>query len=109
MRWPRMDRCFISPSCSPPLPVRRLVLAAYHIWCTHYWVGLIKALILAKVILIGDALRLGRRLEHKRLIYPTLLKTVLFSLFVGVFTILEEMIKGLLKGQGLARAFTLVL
>ena len=68
--------------------------------------GLIKALILAKVILIGDALRLGRRLEHKRLIYPTLLKTVLFSLFVGVFTILEEMIKGLLKGQGLARAFT---
>ena len=85
---------------------RRLVLAAYHITYGHYFVALIKALILAKVILIGDVLRLGHRLEHKPLIYPTLLKTVLFTLFVGVFNILEDIIKGLLKGKAPAEALT---
>jgi hypothetical protein len=85
---------------------RRLVLAAYHITYTHYFIAVIKALILAKVILIGDALRLGRGLEHKPLIYSTLFKTFLFTLFVGVFTILEDTTRGLVKGKGLAEALT---
>jgi hypothetical protein len=80
---------------------RRLVLAAYDITYTNYWVAVIEALILAKVVMIGDVLRLGRRLEHKPLIYPTLLKTVVFSLFVGVFTLIEHMIKVLWKGKEL--------
>ena len=81
---------------------RRFILAAYDITYTNYWVAVIKALILAKVIMIGDVLRLGRGLEQKPLIYPTLYKTVVFSLFVGVFTVVEHAIKGLWKGQGLA-------
>jgi hypothetical protein len=80
---------------------RRFVLAAHGITYTNYWVAVIEALILAKVVMIGDVIRLGRRLEHKPLIYSTLLKTVVFSLFVGVFTIIEHMIKSLLKGEGL--------
>jgi hypothetical protein len=58
-------------------------------------------LILAKVIMIGDVAHLGRGLEQKPLIYPTLYKTVVFSLFVGVFTIVEHTIKGLWRGEGL--------
>ena len=80
---------------------RRLVLAAHDITYTNYWVAVIEALILAKVVMIGDVIRLGRRLEHKPLIYSTLLKTVVFSLFVGVFTIIEHMIKSFWKGEGL--------
>jgi len=38
----------------------------------------LEALVLAKVILIGDVLRLGRRFEDKPLIVPTLYKTVVF-------------------------------
>ena len=80
---------------------RRFVLAAYDITYTNYGFAVIEALILAKVIMIGDVLRLGRRLEHKPLIYSTLLKTVVFSLFVGAFNIIEHMIKSLWKGEGL--------
>ena len=81
---------------------RRLVLAAHDITYTNYWVAVIEALILAKVVMTGDLLHLGRRLDQKPLIYSTLLKTVVFSLFVGAFTLIEHVIKSLLSGKGLA-------
>ena len=80
---------------------RRLVLAAYDITYTNYWVAVIEALILAKVIMIGDVLRLGRGLEDKPLIYPTLYKTVVFTVFVAVFKAIEHVIGGLWHGQGI--------
>ena len=80
---------------------RRFILAAYDITYTNYWVALIEALILAKVIMIGAVFRLGRGLEDKPLIFPTLYKTAVFVLFVGAFTVIEYMIKGLWKGTGL--------
>ena len=79
---------------------RRFLLAAHDITYTNYWVAVIEALILAKVIMIGDVVRLGRGLEQKPLIFPTLYKTVVFTLFVGVFTALEYAIKGLWTGTG---------
>jgi hypothetical protein len=80
---------------------RRFVLAAHDIIYTNYWVALIEALILAKVIMIGAVVRLGRGLEDKPLIYPTLYKTVVFSLFVIAFTVVEHTVKGLWGGKGL--------
>ena len=91
----------ISPSC---LPLSRSTGDSF--WLptisrtTNYWVAVIEALILAKVIMIGAVLRLGRGLEGKPLIYPTLYKTVVFTLFVGVFTALEYAVKGLWTGTG---------
>ncbi len=79
---------------------RRFLLAAYDITYTDYGVALIQALILAKVIMIGAVFRLGRGLEDKPLIYPTLYKTVVFTLFVAVFTLMEHAIKGLWTGKG---------
>ncbi len=80
---------------------RRIILAAYDITYTNYWVAVIEALILAKVIMIGAVLRLGRGLEKKPLIYSTLYKTVVFTVFVAVFTLMEHTIKGLWAGKGL--------
>ena len=80
---------------------RRFLLAAHDITYTNYGIAVIEALVLAKVIMIGDVLRLGRGLEHKPLIYPTLYKTVVFSFFVGVFTLIEQVIKGFWNGKGL--------
>jgi hypothetical protein len=80
---------------------RRIILAAYDITYTNYWIAVIEALILAKVIMIGAVFRLGRGFEHKPLIYPTLYKTVVFTLFVAVFTLAEHMVKGLWQGKGL--------
>jgi hypothetical protein len=81
---------------------RRLLLAAHDITYTNYFVAVIEALILAKVILIGNMLHLGRGLERKPLIFPTLYKAVVFTIFVGVFTIVEHAIRGLWHGKGLA-------
>jgi hypothetical protein len=79
---------------------RRFLLAAHDITYTNYGFAVIEALILAKVIMIGDVFRLGRGLERKPLIYPTLYKTVVFTLFVAVFTLMEHGVKGFWKGEG---------
>jgi hypothetical protein len=83
---------------------RRFLLAEYSIAYTNYWVALLGALILGKVIMIGSVFRLGRWLEHKPLIFPTIYKAVLFSAFVVVFRVVEYAIQGLLHGDGLAAA-----
>jgi len=80
---------------------RRLVLAEYHISYLDYGVSLIKALVLAKVIMLGDFLRLGSKLRDKPLIYPTLYRTALFIVWVGVLDIFERTVEGLFRGQGL--------
>jgi hypothetical protein len=85
---------------------RRLLLAAHDIMYTNYWVAVIEALILAKVVMIGDVARLGRGLENKPLIVPTLYKTVIFTLFVEAFTVLEHAIKGLFTGTGFMGGIT---
>jgi hypothetical protein len=77
---------------------RRLLLAAHDISYTNYWVALIEALILGKVIMIGGVFRLGRGLEGKPLIYPTLYKAVVFGFLVGVFAVVEHVIRGLWNG-----------
>jgi len=80
----------------------RLILATYDIGYAHYGVAVFKALVLAKVILIGEALHLGRRFEDRPLIVPTLYKTLVFSLWVGAFSILEPTFRGVLHAEGLA-------
>ncbi|MEI6153022.1 MAG: hypothetical protein WCQ90_02940 [Deltaproteobacteria bacterium] len=80
---------------------RRLILAAHDITYTNYWVAVIEAAIFAKVIMIGDLFRLGREHEQKPLIYSTLYKSVVFTLFVGAFTIMEHVVKGFWQGEGI--------
>jgi hypothetical protein len=81
---------------------RRLILAEYHITYFHYWVAIIEALILAKVVLVGSALHLDHRFEEKALVISILYKTFLFSVYVAAFAVLEQIIEGLIHGKGLA-------
>lgn len=80
---------------------RRLILAEYQVHYTNYWFPLIEAAVLAKVIMVGDILHLGRGLEQKPLILPTLYRTVVFSVWVGVFSVLEATVRGLFQQRGL--------
>lgn len=80
---------------------RRLILASHDIAYTNYGVAFIEALILGKVIMIGAAFRLGRGLEEKPLIYPAIYKAVVFSVFVGVFKIIEHAIVVIWNGGAL--------
>jgi hypothetical protein len=80
---------------------RKLVLAEYKISYLLYGVALIEALVLAKIIMIGNIMGLARRLQDKPLILPTLYKTVVFTVLTGIFVVLEHMVNGLLHGGGL--------
>ena len=81
---------------------RRFILDEYRISYFNYGAAAIEALVLAKVIWIGELLGLGRTHENKPLIYPTLHKAFAFSLFVGLFAIIEHMIGGIIHGIGVA-------
>ena len=81
---------------------RRLILASYDIAYTNYWVALIEALILGKVIMIGGIFRLGRRLDDRPLIFSSLYKTAVFCLFCAAFTVVEHTVVGLWRSEGLA-------
>jgi hypothetical protein len=84
---------------------RRLILAEYQVSYLHYGIAVIEAAVLAKIILLGEAARIGRKHEDKPLIVPTLHKTIVFAIWVIGFKVLEHMIGGLLKGKGLAGGF----
>jgi hypothetical protein len=88
---------------------RRLVLAAYDITYTHYWVALIEAVILGKVIMIGSIFRIGRGLEDRPLIFPTVYKTAVFTAFCAVFKVVEFGVKGLVTGPGFMGGIDLLL
>jgi hypothetical protein len=93
--------CYLTLVFSAFTQYRRLLLAAHDITYTNYGVAVIEALILAKVIMIGEVVRLGRGLEQKPLIYPTLYKTFVFTVFVGVFKVIEHVIKSLWSRNGI--------
>jgi len=78
---------------------RRLILAAYHIQYLGYWAPLIESAILAKVIMIGDALRIGRRFDNKPLAVITIYRTVMFTLFALLFSFLEHIVGALIHGK----------
>jgi hypothetical protein len=78
---------------------RRLILAEYHIQYLGYWVPLIEAAILAKVIMIGDVLHLGRRFRNWPLAVPTIYHTVLFSILVVLFTFAEHILGAWIHGK----------
>ena len=83
---------------------RRLILANYNIGYSNWGISLIKALVLAKVIMVGSMFHFGRSLEKKPLILPTLFQSVLFTFWVTLFALVESAIRGFLHGKGLAGA-----
>ena len=61
-----------------------------------YWgFAAIKALLVAKFILLGRALHLGEGHRTKPLIWQTLHKAVVFTLFVALLTVIEEALVGM--------------
>jgi hypothetical protein len=80
---------------------RRLILTEVGVSYFHYGAGLVEALIIAKVILIGQAFGLGKRFEDDPLIVAALFKAVLYGVFVALFAVLEHIIGGLIHGKNM--------
>lgn len=74
---------------------KAVILAEQHIPFAYHGFAIINALALAKVMLTAKDLHLGERLDEAPLIYPTLLKSALYSLVLACFKILEEAAVGL--------------
>jgi hypothetical protein len=79
-----------------------LLMAQYRVGYFVFGYTLIEALVLAKVIIVGESLGIGERFAHRPLIFPTLYKTLLFAFCVLVLGILEHLVTGFLHGHGLA-------
>jgi hypothetical protein len=84
---------------------RRLVLAHYEIYLDDYFSGVVKALVIAKVVMIGAFLSISRRFEHKPLIYPVLYKAILFTIWVMLFDIAEIYISSFIHNLSFAESY----
>lgn len=81
-----------------------LLLNEFHVSCFVFGTALINALVIAKVILIGEYAHLGKKHEAKPLFLSAANKAFLFSLLVFAFHIVEEVIKRLWHGENFATA-----
>jgi hypothetical protein len=82
-----------------------LLMAEYQVGYFVYGCSLVEALILAKVIMVGEGLGIGERFADRPLIFPTLYKTMLFALCVLALAILERLITGFFHRENVTGVF----
>ena len=78
---------------------RSMILAEHHINYTLHGFALINALALAKVMLIAQDLHLADQFHDAPLIYPTLLKSLAFTILLACFKVAEDAFVGRLRGR----------
>jgi len=83
---------------------RRLILAEYNIHLNDYFLGVVKALVFAKVIMIGAFLRIDHLFDNRPLIIPVFYKSLLFTTWVAIFDIAEKFISGYIHTKNVAEA-----
>jgi hypothetical protein len=81
-----------------------LLLKEFNVSYFTYGFALINALVIAKVILIGEYAHLGKKHEVKPLFQVAVYKAFLFTLLVFAFHVFEELIRLLVHRESVARA-----
>jgi len=76
-----------------------LLLKKYEIDYLNYSFAIINALIIAKIILIGEMAHVGRKAEARPLYQSVVYKAFVFSLLVFAFHFAEEFVKRLIHGK----------
>jgi hypothetical protein len=61
----------------------------------------VNALVLSKIILIGEIAKFGKSSEGKSLIVPTLHKAAMFTIFYLIVHVFEATVRSLIHGQTL--------
>jgi hypothetical protein len=80
------------------------ILVSRELGATTFRTGfaIVEALVIAKVILIGKAIGLGKKTSGRALAFATLRASVVYAILVAIFAVLEHVIEGLVKGKTLA-------
>lgn len=81
-----------------------LLLHEFHVSYFAYGTALLNALIMSKVIMLGEYAGLGSKQESKPLIITAILKAFQFAVLMVVFHVVEEVVKHLLHGHSAASA-----
>jgi hypothetical protein len=69
---------------------------------TPWGIAAVKALVLAKFMLLGRAMKIRERFHDRPLIWPTLHKSFAFLVLLIVLTVIEEVVVGLFHHQSVA-------
>ena len=85
---------------------KSMILAEYHIDFAYHGFALINALALAKVMLLARHIPVGDRLRNAPLIYPTFLKSALFTAVLACFKILEDAVVGWYRQESFRQSLT---
>jgi hypothetical protein len=80
---------------------RRLILAEAGMAYLNYGIAAVEAMIIAKVILIGRALKVGTRFESRPLAISVAYKSIMFGLVVLAFGVVERLVTGLFQHKSL--------
>jgi hypothetical protein len=81
--------------------VKTAVLHTQGIAFAVWGVAVVKAVVLAKFMLIGEAMKIGERTTTIPLIWPTLQKAVALLVLLIIMTIVEEAVVGLFHHQSI--------
>ena len=75
------------------------ILRGQEIGWAPWGLPFIKAVLVAKFVLLGRAFHTGERYRTKPLIWPTLHKSAIFLVIVAILTAIEEAVVGLFHGR----------
>ena len=81
------------------LTYRRLVSRELGVTVFHYGYALLEALLIAKVILIGKAIGLGKKTNRRTLAVSVLRASLVYGALVAAFEVIERVVEGLIHGK----------
>jgi hypothetical protein len=87
------------------LSLHRQLILGHGISVWHQGFAIVNALIFGKVILIGEALDVGKVLEQRALVWGVFGKSLIFAILLLAFHIAEEAIRAWFVGQLLSARF----
>jgi hypothetical protein len=83
---------------------KMFLLSQYEIDEWSYGFALINALVITKVIMVGQYAKIGRRHEDKSIFISAIWKSFIYGLLVFAFHIVEEVIKRMIHGADVEKA-----
>jgi hypothetical protein len=93
--------CYLYVTLGTVIVMKTAVLHSYGIHSVLWGVAIVKALLLAKFMLIGRAMKLGEGRTSGPLIWPTLYKAAAFLVLLIIMTLLEQVVVGLVHHRSI--------